>query len=257
MSKSDLLQRRRLLLLALSLPAARPGTAQAAPLQVAAASSLVDVMPALLKGFAAQAAGPLPQSHSDGSGLLLAALAQGRPTDVLLAADGDTISRGVQRNLLRQDSVRSFAGNALVLLVPAASKLPIQRLADLARSEVQRIAMARPTSAPVGRYARQAIDAERLWPSVQRKIVAADSARATLELLLRDQADAALVYRSDALAAGAAVRQVEVLIGHEPIRLTAAIAQASKQAEAAARLVQYLRSQAAQALLVAAGFSAP
>lgn len=255
MSKPALMHRRRLLLLALSLPAGR-AAAQAAELQLAAASSLAGVMPALLQGFAAQAPGVKVQWRSDGSGLLLAALAQGRASDVLLAADADTIARGVQRQLLRPDSVRGFAGNTLVLLVPAASRLPVQRLADLARSEVQRIAVARPTSAPVGRYARQAIDAERLWPSVQRKIVAADSAQATLELLLRDQADAALVYGSQALAAGAAVRQVEVLAGHEPIRLTAAVTQASRQAEAAARVLQYLRSDAVQALLRAAGFTA-
>ena len=48
------------------------------------------------------------------------------------------------------------------------------------------LTLARPTSAPAGRYARQAIDAARMWPSVQRKIVLADSARGALDLLLRD-----------------------------------------------------------------------
>lgn len=245
---------RRLVLIALSLPAL-PGMAQAAALQVAAASSLAAVMPALARDHEARNPGQAVRWHSDGSGLLLDGLALGKPADVLLAADGDTVARGVQRHLLQPNSVRAFAGNALVLLVGAASRLPIHRLTDLARPDVQRIAVARPTSAPVGRYARQAIDAARLWASVQRKIVATDSARAALDLLLRDEVDAALVYRTDGRAAGAAVREVEVLGGHEPIRLTAAVAQASRQPEPAARWVHYLRSEAAQALLVAAGFS--
>ena len=48
-----------------------------------------------------------------------------------------------------------------------------------------------------------------------------------------------------------------LLSGHEPIRFTAAVAQASNQAELATRFVQYLRSEPAQALLAAAGFSLP
>ncbi len=245
---------RRLLLAALT-GLCLPLRAQVKPLQVASASSLVDVMPGLARGFEAANAGVLLQWRSGGSGLLLDELAQAAAIDVLLSADGDTIARGVQRQLLRADSVRAFAGNELVLLVPAASKLPIRRLADLTRPEVQRIALASATQASVGRYARQAIDAVRLWASVQRKIVAADSARAALQMLLRDEADAALLYRTDGLAAGSAVREVERLSGHEPIRLTAAVAQASTQPERAAAFVQYLRSESARSQLVAQGFS--
>ncbi len=251
----DRLQRRRLLFaLAAS---ALPATAQPVPLHVAAASSLAGVMPKLAQGFQALQPGTQLQWHGDGSGLLLEALAQGRPFDLLLAADAETVASGVRRHLLRPDSVRVFAGNALVLLVPASSRLSVQRITDLARDEVQRIAMARPASAPVGRYARQAIDAARLWTSVQRKIVATDSAQAALALVLRNEVDAALVYRSDARLAGSAAREVALLSGHEPIRLTAAVTQASRQAEPATRFVQYLRSEPAQALLAAAGFSAP
>lgn len=243
------------MLIALALPAP-PAAAQGPALQIAAASSLADVMPMLVQGFEALQPGAKVQLRSDGSGLLLEAMAQGQAADVLLAADADTVASGVRRHLLRPDAVRAFAGNTLVLLVPAASRLPIHRLADLARTEVQRIALARPASASVGRYARQAIDAARLWASVQRKIVFTDNAQATRALLLRDEVDAALVYHTDALVAGAAATEVAVLSGHEPIRLTAAVAESTRQGELAARFVQYLRSDAAQAMLLAAGFSA-
>lgn len=247
---------RRFVLIALAMPAL-PSAAQTPALQVAAASSLAGVMPALARGFESLQPAAKLQWHSDGSGLLLEALAQGRPFDLLLAADAETVASGVRRRLLRPDPVRVFAGNALVLLLPASTRLSIQRITDLARDEVQRIAMARPASAPVGRYARQAIDAARLWTSVQRKIVSTDSAQAALALVMRNEVDAALVYRSDARLAGSAAREVALLSGHEPIRFTAAVAQASNQAELAMRFVQYLRSDPAQALLAAAGFSAP
>ncbi|HRD97385.1 MAG TPA: substrate-binding domain-containing protein, partial [Rubrivivax sp.] len=94
-------------------------------------------MPTLVQGFEALQPGAKVKWRSDGSGLLLEAMAQGQATDVLLAADADTVASGVRRHLLRPDPVRAFAGNTLVLLVPAASRLPIHRLADLARTEIK------------------------------------------------------------------------------------------------------------------------
>jgi molybdate transport system substrate-binding protein len=235
---------RRLVLIALSLPAMPGQTQPSAVLQVAAASSLAGVMPALARDYEARHPGHTVRWHSDGSGLLLDGLAQGKPADVLLGRRwrhrgarraAPPAAAGIGAGLCRQRA--GAAGGA-------ASKLPIHRLTDLARAEVQHIAMARATSASAGRYARQAIDAARMWASVQRKIVPTDSAHAALELLLRNEVDAALVYRTEGLSAAAAVREVEVLNGHEPIRLTAAVTQASRQPEPAVQFVQYLRSEA-------------
>lgn len=229
---------------------AQPGST----LQVAAASSLVDAMPELARLFEASHAGASVRLASAASGALLEQLAQGTAVDVLLSADADTLARGVERRLLQPESVRSFASNTLVLVLPTASTLPVARLTDLAQVDVQRIAMGRTASVPAGRYARQAIDAARLWPALQRKIVQADSVRHALDLVQRGEVDAAFVYGSDARGAGNRVRLVQTLAGHNPIRLGAAVAVASKQTALAAEFVQFLRSDAARAVLVRQGF---
>lgn len=250
------MQRRPLLACVLLLPlAGADAWAQTTPLRVGAASSLVDALPELLRTFQAARPGITVQGSTASSGALLEQLAGGTAMDVLLSDDADTVNRGIERRLLRADSARAFAGNALVLVVPAASSLPLRRLADLALPEVQRIAMGRTASVPAGRSARQAIDAARLWPSVQRKVVWADSVREVLALVLRGDVDAGFVYASDALAAGSRVRVVETLAGTAPIRLTAAIASASTLAAPAGEFMQFLRSEAARAVLVRWGFS--
>jgi molybdate transport system substrate-binding protein len=244
---------RRRFVLALWLGALAPVPARAAPtatLEVAAASSLAEAMPALAKAFEASQPGVTVKLSTGASGALLEQLAQGAPVDVLLSADADTLARGVERRLLQADSVRAFASNTLVLVLPAASTLPVQRLTDLALVDVQRIAMGRTASVPAGRYARQAIDAARLWPALQRKIVPADSARHALDLVKRGDVDAAFVYGTD----GSQVRLVQTLAGHSPIRLSAAVAAGSKQAALAAAFVQWLRSDAARTVLSQRGF---
>ena len=237
-----------------------PLWAQTAPLQVAAATSLQDVMPALVQAFARERKVPPPAVVTGASGALVEALGQRgarAAADVLLCDDAETIARGVERRLLRPDPVRNFASHGLVLVVPAGSRLPVRRLTDLANADVQRIALGRPASVPVGRFARQAIDAARLWPSVQRKVVQADSARDVLRRVLEGEADAAIVFASDAQSAGPALRVVEPLLNHSAIRLTAAVAVAAAQPDLAADFVLFLRSPAATDLMVKAGFGPP
>jgi molybdate transport system substrate-binding protein len=144
-----------------------------------------------------------------------------------------------------------------VLVVPAASSLPLQRLADLARPEVLRIAIGRVNTVPVGRYAREAINGQRLWPSVQRKLVQADSAAEVLALVQRGDVDAGLVYASDAAAAGAAVRIVETLPTTTPLRYGAHVVVASSRAALAADFVAHLRSDAARAVWQQQGLALP
>jgi molybdate transport system substrate-binding protein len=251
----DIPMPRRLLLVVLLLSTIwAPAWGQAPTLRVAVASSLADAVREIATGFQAARAGVVVRLDVAASGELLEQLAQGAPWDVLVSADADTLTRGVERRLVQPDSAREFATNALVLIAPVASTLKLQRLTDLSQVDVQRIAMGRVASVPAGRQARQAIDASRLWPSVQRKIVPADSVRHALDLVQRGDVDAGFVYRTDAMSAGARVRVVQVLAGHTPVRHAAAVTAASRQAALAREFVQYLRSDAARAVLVRQGF---
>ena len=239
-------------LAALGAPA--PATAQATTLTVAVDLSLAGPMDEVARAFAARRAGLRVALVPGEPGALLAQMAQpGSAIDVLAGADAETAAYGRQRRLLGPAPDLVFAGNTLVLVVPAALAVPVQRLADLARPELARIAIGRVNTVAVGRYAREAINAQRLWPLVQRKLVQVGSAAEVLALVKAAEVEAGFVYGSDAAAAGAAVRVVETLATTTPLRYSAATAAASRQAALAEPFVAHLRSEAAREVWRRAG----
>ncbi|MFX5570578.1 substrate-binding domain-containing protein, partial [Acinetobacter baumannii] len=82
-----------------------------------------------------------------------------------------TMDQAQQQNLLAAGTRAVFAVNALWVVVPPQAKAPPRTLKDLAGAGVQRIALGNPDSVPVGRYAKGALDAAGLWPSVRGKAI--------------------------------------------------------------------------------------
>lgn len=257
MSKTLLSRFARLAALPLLLLAAG-ASAAAQTLVVAADSSLGDAMKVVARDFEATRKGVAVTLRPGASGVLLEQIARGTATDVLAAADAETVALGVQRRLLVADLRSSFASNSLVLVVPATLNLPVQRLDDLARPEVVRVAMGRHASEPAGRYAREAINAQRLWPAVQRKAVLVDDVREVLALVAAADVEAGFVYATDVAAAPPGrVRVVETLPTTTPIRYPAHVVAGSKQPELARDFIAYLRSEPARAVFKKFGFGLP
>ncbi len=249
---------RRLLLVCWAL-LATPAWAQT--LVVGIDSSLAAALPAVVRSFEAARPGVGVQLVPAAAGALLEQVARGAPgkrADVLAGIDAETASLGVQRRLLVPDLRSAFAANTLVLVVPASLNLPVRRLADLVRPEVVRIAMGRQASVPAGRYAREAINGQRLWPSVQRKLVLADDESAVLALVAAADVEAGFVYATSAAAAPAGrVRVVETLATTTPIRYQANVVAGSAQAALATEFVAHLRGESARAEFQRLGFGLP
>lgn len=257
MSKMLLSRLARLAALAL-LPVLACTATRAQTLVVAADSSLGDAMKVVARDFEATRKGVAVTLRLGASGVLLEQIGRGTATDVLAAADAETVALGVQRRLLVADLRSSFASNSLVLVVPATLNLPVQRLADLARPEVVRVAMGRHASEPAGRYAKEAIDAQRLWPAVQRKAVLVDDVRDVLALVARAEVEAGFVYATDVAAASPGrVRVVETLRTTTPIRYPANVVAGSRQPELARAFIAHLRGEAARAAFQRYGFGPP
>ena len=246
---------RFLFFLLLALAGLNPAAAQ--PLEVAADTSLTGAMAEVARAFEAARPGVQLRLRFAASGVLLQDIGSGQTADVFASADTETLARGIQRRLLVPDAQRDFASGRLVLIVPTDRQSPPQRLQDLARPEVRRIAMGRTTTEPSGRYARQAIDALRLWPALQQKVVAGDSVRAVLEAVASGDADAGFVYATDAALAGPRVRVVQVLDLPAPVQYTATVVAASGRPELARDFVRFLTQPTARAALARQGFGTP
>jgi len=245
---------RRLLLL-LSVWLAVPVWAQT--LTVAVDSSLATAMPALAKSFEAGRPGVSVRLLPGTAGALLEQIAGGPGIDVLAGSDLETVSTGLNRRLLRPDLRSAFASNTLVLVVPASPRVPVVRLVDLSRPDVLRIAIGRQPGVPTGRFAREVINGQRLWPLLQNKLVFAPDEAAVLALVVAADVDAGFVYGSTAMAAGNRLRVVETLPTALPLRHMAHVASASAQPALAEAFVAHLRSEGTRVELQRLGFGPP
>ncbi len=172
-----------------------PGGPPAAPFRVAAASDLQAVLPALAERFrAGGGTGITPTFQS--SGVLARQIEQGAPYDLFFAANEKFVRDLAARGAIRPESVRNYARGSLVLAVHRDAADRIKSLADLARPEVKRIAVANPETAPYGKAGQQALERSGLWDSLRPRIVVAESVRQALLHAQNGDVEAALVGRA-------------------------------------------------------------
>ena len=228
-------------------------SANAQSLSVATDSSLAPAMAAVARAFEAGRSGVSVKLSVGAPGALIEQMAQGAPTDVLAGSDAETAALGQQRRLLQPELRSVFATNTLVLVTPTALQLPVQRLSDLSRPEVVRIAMGQPTLEPAGRYAREAINAHAPVAGAAaqagacrrcaRGAGARGRGRGRSRLCLRHRRTGGCVR-----GLGGRVRVVETLATTTPVRYLAHVAVASPQPALARDFVAYLRSEPARAV---------
>lgn len=223
------------------------------PLTVHAAASLTSVLPRVADTFS-PSSGPV-RFHFGASSRLAKQIEAGAPGDVFFSADAAWMDYLETRGLLRAGTRRDLLGNRLVVVVPRSSSLALSSLADLAGPAVARVALAG-EGVPAGRYARAALTHAGVLDAVAPKVASADDVRMALAWVARGEADAGIVYVSDAEAEP----RVKVVVSvpadaHPPIVLPAAVLASSRRPDEAAAFLAHCEQAEARALFVAAGFS--
>jgi molybdate transport system substrate-binding protein len=234
-----------------------PATARAADLTVSAAASLSQAFNEIGAAFEAQQPGTRLRFNFAASDALLAQIARGAPVDVFASADIESMDKADAQQLLVPGTRRQFAANALVLVTPADSTLPLRALADLGRPDVKRVALGKPEGVPAGRYAKGALDAAGLWPVVQAKAVYAINVRQSLDYVARGEVEAGFVYATDAAVQKDKVKVALTVPTATPIANPIAVVAGSPNAQAARRFIDFVTSPAGQAVLARHGFLKP
>ncbi|MCO7460546.1 molybdate ABC transporter substrate-binding protein [Stenotrophomonas maltophilia] len=241
-------------LLLLGLLATVP--AWAADLTVSAASSLTESFRELGAAYEKAHPGAKVDFNFAASGVLLQQISRGAPVDVFASADETTMDQAQQQGLLA-GTRQVFAVNALWVVVPPQAKAAPRTLKDLAGAGVQRIALGNPDSVPVGRYAKGALEAAGLWPSVQGKTITTQNVRQSLDYVARGEVDAGFVYATDAQAMPDRVRRAFAVPVAGRIAYPLAVTRASAQPAEAKRFATFVRSTQGQAILARHGFGKP
>jgi molybdate transport system substrate-binding protein len=210
-----------------------PTAANADEILVAAAASLTDALKEI--GAAYQAMGRHKVNFNFAASSTLARqIEEGAPTDIFFSADLPQMDRLEQNGRLEPGSRTNLLSNRLVIVVPADSKLVIISPKDLLKPEVKKIALAEPSSVPVGLYARKYLEGEGFWDKVKRKIVPVLDVRATLASVESGNVEAGFVYKTDAAISKKVKVVYEVPIDKGPrITYPVAIMKESKKKEAA------------------------
>ncbi len=238
---------------ALSQPLAAP----AQQITVSAAASLTDAFKELAPKFEAARPGATVRFNFVASGVLLQQIDQGAPVDVFASADQETMDRAADRKLIAPGTRRNFAANSLVLVEPARGGTGIKTLQDLSGPAVQRIAVGKTATVPVGRYTRQVLESARLWTTLEPKFVQADSVRQVLDYVARGEADAGFVYRTDARIMGDKVKVVLEPSVATPVSYPVAAVRDSPQPALAKAFIDFLGTDAARQTLDKFGFGKP
>ncbi|WP_426241670.1 molybdate ABC transporter substrate-binding protein [Nocardioides sp. LHG3406-4] len=217
-------------------------------LTVLAAASLTDVYEEMATGF--EKATGAEVTFSFGSSTDLAQqVADGAPGDVLATADQTSMQ--VAEDAGVTGDVETFATNVLTIVTPPDNPAGIRSLDDLEGATWVRCS----DEAPCGRVALAVLEANGV---TAEPASLEDDVRATLDKVTSGEADAGLVYASDAVAAGDSVATVEIPGAEHQLTsyLTTTLEQ-GKDADLAQEWVDYVLSDKGQAALADAGFSAP
>lgn len=247
----------RLSFLLLSSLASLSPAAQAGELTVSAAASLSNAFKELAPGFEAQQPASKLLFNFAASDALLAQIAKGAPVDVFAAADQISMDRAQAQGLLAPGSRRNFTRNQLVLISATGVNTPPKSLSDLQHPAITRLALGRPEGVPAGRYAKSALEAAGLWTALAPKAVYAQNVRQALDYVVRGEAEAGIVYATDAAQAADKVKTALIIPTAEPILYPVAIVNGSANAKLAEQFLHYLQTPAAQAVLARHGFLAP
>jgi len=217
-------------------------------LTVLAAASLTDVFEELATGFEEEHDAEV--TFSFGSSTDLAEqVADGAPGDVLATAD--STSMGLAEDAGVTGEVETFATNVLTIVVPAGNPAGIASLADLEDATWVRCA----DEVPCGKVALAVLDAD---GTTAEPASLEEDVRAALDKVVSGEADAGLVYATDAVAAGDDVEAVEIPDAEDHLTsYYATTLEQSEDADLAADWVAWVTSEEGRAILEDAGFGSP
>ena len=220
------------------------------------AVSLKEAIEDIGRTFTAGRPGVTLRYNFGASGDLQKQIEAGAPIDLFLSAAQRQMDELQKQNLIVASSRRAFARNVLVVIKPSDSRVDISKPSDLVDSRVGRIVIGNPKTVPAGQYAEESLKAMGVWERVQPKLVLAENVRQALDYVARGEVDAGFVYTTDALVAGARVKEAfrPADETYRPVLYPVAVVAGARQPALAQAFIELLVSPEGQGVLQKHGF---
>ena len=222
-------------------------------LTISAASSLTDVFTELAKQFRKDNKGVKVRLNFGSSSTLLTQIQSGAPSDIMASADLTNLEKLVSSgNVVVTPKV--FARNTMVIAVKPGNPKSVHSVADLA--SLSFIALCGKT-VPCGVYASSVLTRAGVVIA-ESKVTRGIDVKATLSAVANGDADAAIVYKTDVVAAKKTVagidipsaQNVKAMYGIAPIR-------GSKNPANAKAFIDFVLSEQGWQVLKSFGFERP
>jgi molybdate transport system substrate-binding protein len=216
-------------------------------LTILAASSMQEGLAHVARAFEREHAGKV-SIQVGGSQELRAQLEHGAVADVFVSADRGHAQALADQGLAGQPVV--VARNEPVLIVPRANPAGVKSLADLARPGVKVVLGA--SQVPIGRYSREILDKAGLKVSPASEEL---NVRQVLAKVALGEADAGIVYHTDAMSAIGRVTEIRLSAAENvTAEYFAVVLTKAPRKPTAEQFVAFLRSPAGRGALDELGF---
>lgn len=229
--------------------------AQAGEVQVAVAANFTAPMQDIAALFAKET-GHKAELTFGSTGKFYAQISHGAPFDVFLSADDKTAGRLVSDGKAVGTSLVPYALGSLVLWSPDAGMVDAEGKV-LATGSFAHLAVANPKLAPYGAAAMQTLDKLGLAEKLQPKLVMGENIGQTYQFVHTGNAQLGFVALSQVMKDGKITKGSAWRVPaemHTRIRQDAVVLEHGKDNPAAAALMEFLRSDAAHAVMASYGY---
>ncbi|MBA2527435.1 MAG: molybdate ABC transporter substrate-binding protein [Pyrinomonadaceae bacterium] len=234
---------------------ARNGEKPSSEIIVAAAANLTDAFQELSRRFSDRTGIRVILSFG-GTADLAKQIENGAPFDIFAAADAAHVEALEQKGLLTQGTRALFARGSLVLWIPAGSTINVERVEDLKRKEVERIAIAKPDIAPYGQATVETLRALKMWDEMEPKVVYGMNVSQVKQFVSSGNAEAGFLPRS--LVKPGEGKHIDISEElHQPIDQALAVIRSSEKQDAARLFTEFVLSPEGQLILKEYGYKPP
>jgi molybdate transport system substrate-binding protein len=234
-------------------PLVKP-SASADELTVSAAISLKDALDEISHLYSADHPAAKVHFNLGSSGTLQRQIEQGAPVDIFISASPKEMDSLQSQGLLLPGTRKDLEKNSVVLIVPAGSTT-VSDFQDLTKAAVKTVAVGEPQTVPAGKYAQEVLTHFGIYDQLKPKLVLAKDVRQVLTYIETGNADAGIVYATDARKS----KKVAVVAtapedSHSPVVYPVAVIKNSTNPAASKAFLEFLAGEKARAVFEKYGF---
>ncbi|MHB8678674.1 MAG: molybdate ABC transporter substrate-binding protein, partial [Rudaea sp.] len=232
--------------------------AHAQRINIAAAADLKFCLDAIIASFKQAHPGSTINVSYGSSGTFATQIRENAPFDLFLSADIE-YPRQLHKDGLTASAVTPYAVGRIVLWSATvnASRLT---LADLARNDIGKIAIANPRHAPYGKRAEEALRASGVWNQIRAKLVFGENIAQTAQFVASGNAQVGIIALSLAMSPALSGKGRYSVIPdtlHQPLEQAFVITRHGAVNALAKAFAAYLGTPESRATMTKYGFALP